>query len=493
MENEDNKGFLSGLHDKIERPDIYDLTQVLDYTPKSLSPLYEQFLSPKNRGLGFKKTVRQKFDDFEGLGPGFVSIVDDKERGTVTRWSPYMGNKWVDEQNEKLWKAESIMNAPLALAPFVPIVAGTKAISRQRDFSRTGSYKDTKGNRVYPFPEDYKGNTVNLEKTAKTQYPNQQTNLPSPIQTAQSRLKLNADQVAILNNLNLKLDSSLSGSQGNRRDWSKYERDEKAYFLEQRWPRDREFNELGSLIKKELETLYPDIPVSSWKKHHTNPVAQGAKLLNGLKPEYRQEGVKMMLAEGISAGHNPAQLNMIPQEIHTKIHRFINSYIGSKFSVRNLELKYFNGADISTIPWEQRKIAIKEYSNVIRESNEKIYNLMTALAVNKKYGPNVLPEVLAKLNSKVDDPSDIGLDKHIEDIRGELARQEVKGTVPKINLKELIKKAPKDIDPKALKALRLAAKEGLSSVKALKESKYGKQLEFVFKKIETFEQLNLDL
>ena len=38
--------------------------------------------------------------------------------------------------------------------------------------------------------------------------PNQQTNLPSPIQTAQSRLKLNADQVAILNNLNLKLDSS---------------------------------------------------------------------------------------------------------------------------------------------------------------------------------------------------------------------------------------------------------------------------------------------
>ena len=118
---------------------------------------------------------------------------------------------------------------------------------------------------------------------------------------------------------------------------------------------------------------------------------------------------------------------------------------------------------------------------------------MTALAVNKKYGPNVLPEVLAKLNSKVDDPSDIGLDKHIEDIRGELARQEVQGTVPKINLKELIKKAPKDIDPKALKALRLAAKEGLSSVKALKESKYGKQLEFVFKKIETFEQLNLDL
>ena len=305
--------------------------------------------------------------------------------------------------------------------------------------------------------------------------------------------KLNTAEITALSNLKMKLDSSLSGSQGNRRDWSKYERDQKAYFLEQRWPRDKEFNELGEFIKKELETLYPDIPLSSWKKHHTNPVAQGAKLLNGLKPEYREKGVQIMLEEGISAGHNPAQLNMIPQEIHTKIHRFINSYIGSRYSVRNLEVKYFNGADISTIPWEQRKIAIKEYSNVIRESNEKIYDLMTALAVNKKYGPNVLPEVLAKLNSKVDDPSDIGLDKHIEDIRGELARQEVEGTVPKINLKELIKKAPKDIDPKALKALRLAAKEGLSSVKALKESKYGKQLEFVFKKIETFEQLNLDL
>tara|TARA_R100000152_G_C6758687_1_gene182580 strand:+ start:41 stop:1465 length:1425 start_codon:yes stop_codon:yes gene_type:complete len=38
--------------------------------------------------------------------------------------------------------------------------------------------------------------------------PNQQTNLPSPIQTAQSRLKLNADQVTILNNLQMKLDPS---------------------------------------------------------------------------------------------------------------------------------------------------------------------------------------------------------------------------------------------------------------------------------------------
>ena len=162
METKDNKGFIKGLIDKIERPDSYDLTEVLNYTPNNLSPLYEQFLSPKNRGVGFQKTVRQKFDNFEGLGPGFVSIIDDKEKGTVTRWSPYMGSEWVDKQNEKLWKAESIMNVPLALAPFVPIVAGTKALSRQRDFSKTGSYKDTKGNRVYPFPADYKGNTVNL-------------------------------------------------------------------------------------------------------------------------------------------------------------------------------------------------------------------------------------------------------------------------------------------------------------------------------------------
>ena len=154
-------GLLDSL--KIDKPDSFDLTEVLDYTPENLSPLYQKFKSKENSGVGFQKTVRQKFNDFEGLGPGFISIRDDKEKGVVTTWSPYMGNEWVDEQNKKLDTAEKIMNAPLALAPLVPIVAGAKAIGRQRDFAKTGAY--TQGtHRKYPFPEEGKGQIIDLVK-----------------------------------------------------------------------------------------------------------------------------------------------------------------------------------------------------------------------------------------------------------------------------------------------------------------------------------------
>ena len=203
------------------------------------------------------------------------------------------------------------------------------------------------------------------------------------------------------------------------RDWTKYERDEAAYFLENRWPRDKEFNELGDLIKKQLEKLYPDIPLSSWRRHHTNPLKQGAQLLNGLKPQFRKEAVQIMFGEGLSAGHNPKQLAVIPHKIHVQIHNFLNQRIG-KDTVALLETKWLKpGQKIEDIPWPERREIIMEYAQIVKESNEKIYDMMTAIAVNKKHGPNVLPEVLAKLNSKVD-ATDVGLDDLLKEIKLEL-------------------------------------------------------------------------
>ena len=77
-----------------------------------------------------------------------------------------------------------------------------------------------------------------------------------------------------------------------------------------------------------------------------------------------------------------------------------------------------------------------DYPKTVKESNEKIYDMMTAIAVNKKHGPSVLPEVLAKLNSKVD-ATDVGLDDLLKQVKSELNLQEISGTVPKINLQKL--------------------------------------------------------
>ena len=71
-------GFLKNL--EIEKPKSFNLTDVLDYTPSNLEPLYQKFNSKQNRGWGFKKTVSQEFEDFEGLGKGRIYISDDKEK-----------------------------------------------------------------------------------------------------------------------------------------------------------------------------------------------------------------------------------------------------------------------------------------------------------------------------------------------------------------------------------------------------------------------------
>jgi len=122
--------------EKLEVPDSFNLRDVLDYTPSNLEPLYRQFNSKQNRGLGFKKTVSQGFEDFEGLGKGRIYIRDVKGKGTITEWVPYMGDKWVQEQNDKFAKAETIMNAPLHLAPLIALGTGIPKIRSQSQLNR---------------------------------------------------------------------------------------------------------------------------------------------------------------------------------------------------------------------------------------------------------------------------------------------------------------------------------------------------------------------
>ena len=132
MEETQDKNLIIGLINKIapplNRPNSFNLTDVLDYTPDSLGPIYERFLSPKNRGVGFQKTVRQDFDDFEGLGKGQIIISDDKEKGVVTKWSPYMGDEFYKEENRKGLQAEFAMNFPLHVFPWLAMATGAKTL-----------------------------------------------------------------------------------------------------------------------------------------------------------------------------------------------------------------------------------------------------------------------------------------------------------------------------------------------------------------------------
>ena len=125
MENEKNKGFLKGLLNKIdqtftvERPESIELD---DYT--GFEDLYKKFADPSNRGVGFRKTVEQKVDDYDGR-PGTITISHkDKNDYSIKFW-PDMGQEWVDEQNLKIYRAGTLVNLPTYIAP---VAAAGKAL-----------------------------------------------------------------------------------------------------------------------------------------------------------------------------------------------------------------------------------------------------------------------------------------------------------------------------------------------------------------------------
>ena len=99
-------------------------SETLNYTPADTKPLLEKFESKDNRGLGFRKTVTQEYEDFNGRGSGTLYLSDKKGVPTFTFY-PTPPKEWMAEQNRKIVQAGTIANAPMYLAPFA-MVAGVK-------------------------------------------------------------------------------------------------------------------------------------------------------------------------------------------------------------------------------------------------------------------------------------------------------------------------------------------------------------------------------
>ena len=99
-------------------------SETLNYTPADTQQLLEKFESEDNRGLGFRKTVTQEYEDFNGRGPGTLYL-SDKDGTAQFTFYPTAPKEWMAEQNRKIVQAGTIANAPMYLAPFA-MAAGVK-------------------------------------------------------------------------------------------------------------------------------------------------------------------------------------------------------------------------------------------------------------------------------------------------------------------------------------------------------------------------------
>ena len=117
-EKEESDGFIQFLENLFpwtkgaEAP----YSETLNYTPADAQDLVEQFYSKENSGLGFQKTVKKEYEDFNGKGPGTLYLSDNK--GTAKfNFYPTPPKEWIEKQNLINTRSEFAANFFIHTAP----------------------------------------------------------------------------------------------------------------------------------------------------------------------------------------------------------------------------------------------------------------------------------------------------------------------------------------------------------------------------------------
>ena len=88
----------------------------LNYTPADTQDLVEKFNSKENSGLGFQKTVKKEYVDFNGRGPGTLYLSDNKGVPTFNFY-PKPPAEWMAKNATALARAEFVGNFFIHTAP----------------------------------------------------------------------------------------------------------------------------------------------------------------------------------------------------------------------------------------------------------------------------------------------------------------------------------------------------------------------------------------
>jgi hypothetical protein len=145
------------------------------------------------------------------------------------------------------------------------------------------------------------------------------------------------------------------------------------------------------LMKKELLPGFleemKDVKGLKPQLDHINQLAAALPLYDGTTFEERKELNKIVLGEGIYAGHSPGNLQYLDLRVHTVKSNYFNDLVG-----KNGE-KFFGTKDLST--FEGKVKAAKEYAAIVKNSYKIVEDANKAnLALYKQ---NLTPEEVTGL------------------------------------------------------------------------------------------------
>ena len=127
-------------------------------------------------------------------------------------------------------------------------------------------------------------------------------------------------------------------------------------------------NELLPQILEEFSAAKKLDPSLRFHLHHINALKSALPMFEGMRAAERADILKIIMKEGLFAGHNPKNLQMLPEPIHVEIHSYLSEHLG-KFGQ-----KFFNKKGLQGLSYDEKVEMVRGYANIINESQKQAYS-----------------------------------------------------------------------------------------------------------------------
>ena len=93
-------------------------------------------------------------------------------------------------------------------------------------------------------------------------------------------------------------------------------------------------------------------------------------MFEGMRAAERADMLKIIMKEGLFAGHNPKNLQYLPEPVHVEVHSYLSEHLG-KFGQ-----KFFNKKGLQGLSYDQKVEKVRAYAKIINESQREAYSAL---------------------------------------------------------------------------------------------------------------------
>ena len=104
--------------------------------------------------------------------------------------------------------------------------------------------------------------------------------------------------------------------------------------------------------------------------HHINALKSSLPMFEGMRAAERAEMLKIIMKEGLFAGHNPKNLQFLPEPVHQEIHSYLSKHLG-KFGQ-----KFFDKRGLQDLSYNEKLQKVRDYAKIIKESQRRAYSAL---------------------------------------------------------------------------------------------------------------------